>query len=152
MKRLLKIFAYALLVLVILVGGLYLYVFKFNGLETIVNSKLTPMIERKYGVDVKVGKIHGGLWEGFTLDDISVFYQDSTYRYEMMRIPRLTTSLAFPDIWNMNFVLDYLTIDSATIRLEQDSTGHWLLPRTPHLPSSARASGSATPPIAIQNF
>jgi hypothetical protein len=110
------------------------------------------MIERKYGVDVKIGKIHGGLWEGFTLDNVAVFYQDSTYRYEMMHIPRLTTSLAFPDIWNMNFVLDYLTIDSAMIRLEQDSAGHWLLPRAPHLPSSAIASGSATPPIAIQNF
>ncbi len=138
--------------LIVLTGGLYLYVFKFDGLETIVNKRLMPMIERKYGVEAKVGKIHGGLWEGFTLEDISINYQDSIHRYEMIHIPRLTTSLAFPDIWNMNFVLDYLTLDSVSIHLEQDSSGHWLLPKPPDIPSSAQSGGAAAPPIAVQNF
>ena len=152
MRRLLKIVAFSILTLAVLVMGLYLYVFKFDGLESIVNDRLMPKLQARYGLDIKVGKIHGGLWEGITLENVAVFYQDSTYRYEMAYLPRLTTSLAFPDIWNMNFVLDYLNIDSARIRIQQDSAGHWLLPWSRATSSSGESSVSIVPPIAIQNF
>ncbi len=128
MRRLKKITLICAVGLLVIMVGLYLYVFILGGLERIVNKQVASLVRPENKLQVSVGNIKGNIFSGITLERVEAFYVDSTHRYCLARVPRLTAAYSLSNIWNKNYILDYLHIDSACVMLARDTSGNWLLP------------------------
>lgn len=119
---------YGVSTILVIVLIAYLYIFHFGGIEKIVNDKLSSVIDDNYLLDIQVGQIKGSYFSGFVLENIDVYYNDPNYRYELLKIPRLSTSYSFSNLWDKKYLFDFLTIDSAIVTLVKDSSKNWVIP------------------------
>ena len=128
MRTLIKFFIIVVIALGLIIGGAYLYLFKWGGIEKIVNNRIASLVGTKYKLDIKVGKISGNIYSTIDLKDITVYYDDSLNRYQIMKIPSLETSYSLKNLWHKKYILNYLKLDSAVITLIEDSTGSLIIP------------------------
>ncbi len=128
MRVVLKYLLYLVAVLAVLTLSGYLYVFQFGGLESIVNNKISSLVDEKYQLDIEIKEINGSYLSGFELEDIDVFYNDSLNRYKILRITKIKTAYSFSNLWDKKYMLDFLIIDSAEITLIRDSANNWIIP------------------------
>ncbi len=112
----------------LLVGSLYVYIFKFDGLERIVNARLAALTEQRYNLEVTIGQMKGDIFSGIVLEDVTVYFVDSGSYYLLLDLPRLSTAYSLSNLWNKDYILDYLYLDSAIVTLVRDSSGRWLVP------------------------
>lgn len=128
MRLFLKIFMFTALALIVIVGGSYLYLFKFGGIENIVSNKVDSLVKEKYKLDIKFGKITGSFFSQLVIEDINIFYDDSVNHYQLLKLPRVTTTYSIANLWNKKYILEYLNLDSAEITLVKDKNGEWVIP------------------------
>ncbi|UCE25818.1 MAG: translocation/assembly module TamB domain-containing protein [Candidatus Zixiibacteriota bacterium] len=128
MRRWLKIIAITILTLVLLIGGAYLYLFHLGGIETVINAKISGLVEQRYRLDVKIGRVKGSFLSDLVVENVVVYYDDPTRRYQILTVPRISASYALANIWEERFIFDYLFVDSAEIVMLQDTTGEWVIP------------------------
>ncbi|MFQ5452640.1 MAG: hypothetical protein ACE5D6_00435, partial [Candidatus Zixiibacteriota bacterium] len=128
MRLYFKIIFYIFIGLVLIIGGLYLYLFQFGGVERIINNKISSLVEEKYLLDINVGGIKGNIFSGLIIEDLSVIYDDSISRYQLLKLPRISTAYSIINLWDRKYILDYLILDSAEITLIKDNTGRLLIP------------------------
>ena len=144
MKRLARILVILLAIGIIAMAGIFVYLFTLDGLESIINSRLSSLIDERYNLDVHVGKVAGDILSGIVLEDVTIHYVDSAHTYLLGDIPRITTAYAFSNLWRRNFLFEYLFVDSAVITVVRDSVDGWLVPRFPRRSGS---TGSTSWPI-----
>jgi len=113
---------------VLLAGALGVYIFLFGGLERIVNAQIASLVEQRYNLEITIGDVKGDFFSGLILEDVALYNVDSSARYQLLDIPRLSTAYSLSNLWKKKYVLDYLYIDSATVTLVRDSSGHWQIP------------------------
>ncbi len=113
---------------VLFVGSLYLYIFKLRGAEKVVNAQISNLVEPQYNLDITVGNVSGDFLSGIVFEDVCVYYVDTNTRYQLVNIPRLSTAYSLSNLWEGKYILDYVYIDSATVTVKRDSSGHWLKP------------------------
>ncbi len=140
MKRLARILVILLAVGIIAVAGGFVYLFTLDGLESIINHRLSSLVDEQYNLEVHVGNIAGDILSGTVLENVTIHYVDSTHRYLLADIPRITTAYAFSNLWRRNFLLEYLFVDSAVITVVRDSVDGWLVPRFPRRSDSSRTT------------
>ncbi|MEA3296647.1 MAG: hypothetical protein U9R56_02150, partial [candidate division Zixibacteria bacterium] len=128
MRLIWKIVLSVLACLVLVFAGFYVYFFELGGLEKLVNSQIASLLSDRYNLDVMIGKITGNLFSGLTLEDVSIFYVDSSRSYLLVDCPSISTRYALSNLWNKNYRLEYLYLDSSQITIIRDTVGHWLLP------------------------
>ncbi len=144
-----NILLYGAAVMVVIILGLYFYLFHFGGLEKIINDRLSSTLEKRYNVDVTIGKVEGSLWSGVELEKISVFYADSLDYYRLAQVARLSTAYSLSNLWNKKYLLDFLTLDSIDIEVRRDSAGAWLLP---DFFNGERADSAIAPVFAVEDL
>ncbi|MDH3891810.1 MAG: translocation/assembly module TamB domain-containing protein [candidate division Zixibacteria bacterium] len=147
LKRLAQISVILLALGIVCVAGILIYLFALDGLESIINSRLSAMVDDRYHLEARVGEVSGDIWSGIVLDNVEVRYVDSLRSYLMADIPRVTTGYAISNLWNRNFLLKYLFVDSARVTLVRDSLGDWLLPQ---VPVSSDSSQVSSPDFAVE--
>ena len=128
MKKVFKILFYITFVIFCIGLSGYVYIFHFGGLEKIVNQKISSLVDEKYLLDIDIKEIKGSYFSGFELNDVNVYFNDSTNRYQLLKIPHIKTAYSFSNLWNKKYMLDFLSIDSAEITLIRDSTNNWIIP------------------------
>ncbi|MEW6413490.1 MAG: translocation/assembly module TamB domain-containing protein [Candidatus Zixiibacteriota bacterium] len=148
-RRWIKVSLIAALSLAVLFAGGYLYLFKLGGIERIINAKLDAVVGQKYNLDVSVGKVKGSFLSGLLVEDVTVYYDDASRRYQLLHIPRLVTSYALANLWDSKFIFDYLTVDSAELVLLRDTSGHWIIPNFSPKNTAAAKPPNLAPPFSI---
>ena len=138
-----KILLYGAAVTLVIMLGLYFYLFHLGGLERFINDRLSATLEKRYNLDVTIGNVDGSLWSGIQLRNISVFYADSANYYRLAQVEHLSTAYSISNLWNKKYLLEFLTLDSVDVELRRDSTGGWLLPDF----SNGERADSATAPV-----
>jgi autotransporter translocation and assembly factor TamB len=133
----------------LLVGSLYVYIFKFDGLERIVNARLAALTEQRYNLEVTIGQMKGDIFSGIVLEDVTVYFVDSGSYYLLLDLPRLSTAYSLSNLWNKEYILDYLYLDSAIVTLVRDSSGRWL---APDFSSRGGAGTGEIPSFSIGNL
>lgn len=128
MRRFLKILLIIVVSLVIVIGGAYLYFFHLGGVETLINARIARLVEQKYRLEVKIGRVKGSYLSGIVIENVVAFYADSTRRYQLLNIPRIETSYSIANLWDERFIFDYLNVDSAEVVLIRDTSGQWIIP------------------------
>lgn len=116
-----------ILFLLIFIGGYY-YLISSDGLERIANSQINKLLGQKLPLEMKIGSIGGDLLSGVVLHDITVSSNDSADGSMALRIGHVTAAYSIANLWNKKYLFDYIYVDSATIRLVEDSSGHLVLP------------------------
>ncbi len=149
MRTFRRIILAALTGIVLLVGSLFLYMFKLGGLERTLNAQIDSLVEQRYNLDVTIGQVKGDFLSGLVLEDVTVYYVDSTGHYRLLDLPRLSASYSLSNLWNKKYVLDYLYIDSATVTLVRDSSGRWMIP---DFSSKGETEAGAPPQFSIGDF
>ncbi|MFQ6007451.1 MAG: translocation/assembly module TamB domain-containing protein [Candidatus Zixiibacteriota bacterium] len=147
MRTFAKIILTVLIGIVLLAGSLYLYLFQFGGVEKIVNKQLASAFATRYNLDIIIGSISGDLLSGIILENVLVYYVDSTHRNLILNLPRISAVYALSNLWKKNYIFDQVYIDSAAITLSYDSTGRWLFPPI----SSVSASRESSAPSFLIN-
>jgi len=137
MKRILQILAVLFALPIVVVAGLAIYLFALDGLEAIINRRLSTMVDGRYHLEVHVGRVAGDILSGSILEEVQIHYVDSSHRYLLADIPRITTAYAISNLWRRNFLFEYLFVDSAEVTLVRDSIDGWLLPSFPAPSDSA---------------
>ena len=117
-------------ILIIVVGliALNLYLFKFGGIEKIVNDQLASMLESRYNMSITIGEMGGNLYDGIILNDIELIYRGTSTPYTLLKIPTLSAGYSIRNLWNNDYLFSFLNIDSAHVFLKRDSTGKLLVP------------------------
>ena len=128
MRRWKKIFLTFVILIVVIIGGGYLYLFQLGGIERIINGRIDSLIEARYPLQINIGRIKGNYFSDLVLKDVEVIYSDSNYHYRMLYAPRLNFSYSLANLWNKRYLFDFIAIDSADVTLIQDSTGRYILP------------------------
>ena len=128
MRLLLQIVGIALGVVLVIVFGVWLYLFKLGGIEQILNDRILAKIDKRHHLELSVGRVEGGFISGVRLKDVHLHYVDSSVRYEMVSAPIISVGYAFGNLWNRNWTIDSLVFDSLRIEVHQDSSGRYLLP------------------------
>ncbi|MDF1545869.1 MAG: translocation/assembly module TamB domain-containing protein, partial [bacterium] len=108
--------------------GLNLYLFKLGGMEKIVNDQLTKYLESKYNLTVSIREMGGNLYDGMTLHDVNLYYDDSVSFYSILHIPKMSAGYSLRNLWNKDYLFSFLQLDSAEITLRRDSLGRWIIP------------------------
>jgi hypothetical protein len=147
MKRLAQILVILLALGIVTVAGAAVYLFTMDGLESIINRRLASLVDGRYNLEVQVGRVTGDILSGVVLEEVRVHYVDSTRRYLLADIPRITTAYAFSNLWRRNFKFEYLFVDSAEVTLVRDSVDGWLLPT---IPVRSDSTTSAAPSFSVQ--
>ena len=147
LKRLTQILVILLALGIVFVAGFSIYLFALDGLESIINSRLSAMVDDRYHLEAQVGQVSGNLLSGIVLDNVQIRYVDSLRSYLLADIPRVTTGYALSNLWDRKFLLKYLFVDSATVTLVRDSADGWLLPR---LPARSDSSEVSSPDFAVE--
>jgi len=142
MKRLLQILVVLFALTIVAVAGVAIYLFALDGLEAIINRRLAAMVGANYHLEMHIGKVTGDILNGTVLHDVQINYVDSTRRYLLADIPRITTAYAISNLWRRNFRFEYLFVDSARVTLVRDSVDGWLLPT---IPTSSDSTKPKTP-------
>ncbi len=127
--------------------GIYVYAFWLGGVEQIVNGRLEAILSDKYDLNVRVGKLSGDVFTGLILEDVTVSFDDSVNQYQMLYLPRLSTAYTLSNIWNRNYSLEYLYLDSAEITLMTDTSGKWMLPEF-----QTGESGKKIPTFSVEDL
>ena len=128
MRLVLQIFTYLILILGLILLGAYLYFFTFGGVEKMVNDKINALVSEKYPLDIEVGSIKGGLTSHLVIEDMTIYYHDSLHHYQLLKLPRLKASYSLANLWNEQYVFDFLELDSAEITFIKDQSGNWVIP------------------------
>lgn len=128
MRLLLRIVLIAILVLIILVIAGYIYLFPFDGLETVVNSQIDAKIEASGPLKIEIGEISGGVFSGLVVERVTVTYDNGTVRIPLANIPRIVARYTLTDLLSSNYSFEAIYIDSAQVTVRQDSVGNWVLP------------------------
>lgn len=128
MKRFKKIILYTILSLVLFIVGAYLYLVPFGGTESIINSRISSALEDNDQLDIHIGDIQGDVLSGIVLKDISVYYNDSTQRYQMASIPIVSAVYSWKNLINYNLVFESIYIDSADFTIKKDKDGNLIIP------------------------
>ena len=126
--------------IVLILAGLFLYVFEFGGLEAIVSNRMDSLLG-PHNLHVDIGRMSGNLFSALVLEDVTVTYIDSSHRFRLASFPRISTGYSISRVWSGSYALDYLYLDSAEISLVRDSAEGWLLPG---LSREAKPAGEAT--------
>lgn len=124
----------------------YIYLFQFGGLESIIKNKLSHVIKPENKINIDFEDISGDYVNGIELNDVDIYYVDKENKYRIVHIPHLSTAYSIINIWEARYVLDYLILDSVEIEIRKGSDGKWLIP---NLKSSASKDLSST---AIPSF
>ena len=148
MQRWKKISLTVVLIVVLAATVTYFYVFRWGGLEIIINSRLESLAKAGYRIEVRIGDVKGDFFTGLVLENIQVRYVDTALTYELADIPRITTGYALANLWNNNYILEYFYVDSALVTLVRDTSGHWLLPGRP-APSDTAGEGPTIPQFEV---
>jgi hypothetical protein len=128
LRRFVKVLLIALAGCILLLGSIYLYLIKLGGVERIVNKQISALLPPRYHLDVSIGDISGDFLSGIVLENVLVYYVDSTHYYLLVDIPRLSAVYSLSNLWERKYLFEYIHIDSAALTLTRDSTGHWLVP------------------------
>ncbi|MCK4371835.1 MAG: hypothetical protein KAW61_01755, partial [candidate division Zixibacteria bacterium] len=64
MKRLARILVILLAIGIIAVAGILVYLFTLDGLESIINRRLSSLFDERYNLEVHVGKVAGDILSG----------------------------------------------------------------------------------------
>ncbi len=140
MRRFAKIVLAVLVGILLLAGSLYLYLFQLGGVEKIVNTQVASTVAARYNLDITIGNISGDLLSGLVLENVLVYYVDSSHHRLLLDLPRITAAYSLSNLWEKKYVFDHVYIDSAAITLTHDSTGRWLLPRFSSESTSLKSS------------
>ncbi|MEW6049963.1 MAG: translocation/assembly module TamB domain-containing protein [Candidatus Zixiibacteriota bacterium] len=138
----------ALIVAIIAAIGVYVYFWRMHGLERLVSTRLSALVGQRYPVAVTIGDIRGDLLHGLVLEDIVIDLVDSASQLPLFSARRLTLTYSIANLWHRNYIFSFVELDSAAVRLESDSAGHWRLPR-PHTSASGTANATAPPSIHV---
>ena len=128
MRRIRKILFYLFAAVVVLIAGASIYLAYMGGIERLANDRIRAMFAEENNLEIKIDRIGGDLFSGFSLHNVKIYYVAPQHRYQMAEIPHLKTSYSLANLWNRRYILNYLYIDSIDIRLRQDSTTGWQLP------------------------
>ncbi|RKX29102.1 MAG: hypothetical protein DRP47_02630 [Candidatus Zixiibacteriota bacterium] len=129
MMRLLgKIIFYLFCFFLLAIIGLWIYFLHLGGLERMANAQLEAMLAGRSDIEATIGSMSGDLISGIVIEDISVYYNDSSTRYLMLEIPHLETAYSLSNLLHHRYSFDYLHIDRATVTIVRDSAGFWLIP------------------------
>lgn len=128
MAVVLRILLFGIILVIVAVAAIYFYLFQAEGLETIVNRRISAALHEKYNIDLRIGHIGGDFWSGLTLRDVGLTYNDSSGSYKIAHIPVISASYSLSNLWNRNFQFADLIIDSASINIHRDATGRLIVP------------------------
>ncbi len=128
MIKFFKILFYMAVVIVVLIGGVYLYLFQAGGLESIVSKKIQDLVSDKHGLKISIGNIGGDIVTGVVIKDISVIFSDSLGQIELLVIPKLLARYSLRGLLSGDYDFEFIEIDSARIRLVESDSGNWRLP------------------------
>ena len=71
MRTLRRIVLAVLIGILLLVGSLYVYIFRLGGLERIVNAQVASLVEQRYDLEVTIGNVKGDFFSGLVLEDMT---------------------------------------------------------------------------------
>ena len=143
MIKLFKILFYMAAATVVLIGGVYLYLFHAGGLESIVSKKIQDLVSDKYGLNISIGHIGGDIVSGVVIKDVSVNFRDSLGQIELLVIPKLLARYSLRGLLSGNYDFELIEIDSARIRLVESDSGKWRIPSFAADESGGGGSGSS---------
>lgn len=123
-----KLILYVAGVTILLIVASALFLFAFGGLEWLVNERLSAALGSEHGLEITVGEISGSFFKGLSLKDVSVRYEKSSLSWKLAEVGQITAAYSISNLWNRNYLLEYLRIDSASVTLVKDSAGNWLIP------------------------
>lgn len=123
-----KIILVILILVVVILGSGYLYLFQLGGIENIINSHISALVEGKFPLEVTIGRVKGNFFSDLVVKNVTVVYTDSSYHYRILFIPELNFAYSLSNLWNKRYLFDFIAVDSAEITLIQDSTGQYILP------------------------
>ena len=104
MRAFRRIFFAVLAGALLLVGSLYLYLFKFGGLERTVNARIAALLaDQRYHLAISIGEVQGDLFSGIVLKDVTVQYVGHGSRYLLLDLPRLATAYSLSNLWNKKY-------------------------------------------------
>ncbi|MCK4631855.1 MAG: translocation/assembly module TamB domain-containing protein, partial [candidate division Zixibacteria bacterium] len=150
MRRLRRIVLSFFTGVVLLVVSVALYLFVFGGLEQVLNQQLRQLAGPQNNLELYIGKISGDFLSGIELENVAVHYIDSSTQYLIAEIPRLEVAYSIRNLWNKNYILSYLHMESAALTLREDSEGCWLLPTVSSKGQSKPAG--VLPPLAAEKL
>ncbi|UCC43582.1 MAG: translocation/assembly module TamB domain-containing protein [Candidatus Zixiibacteriota bacterium] len=130
MRRLIKILFLTLCALIVIAGAAVAYFLLLGGLERSVNAQISSFIGQDSPLSARVGNIKGNIISGVVIEDISVRYFDSVYNYEVMHIGSTTAGYSISNLWNKNYILSYLYLDSVRVTVLRDSLNNLVWPKT----------------------
>ncbi|MEE8403954.1 MAG: hypothetical protein V3S17_01030, partial [candidate division Zixibacteria bacterium] len=114
--------------IVVLTGGVYLYLFQAGGLESIVSKKIQDLVSDKYSLNISIGNIGGDIVSGVVIKDISVIFSDSLGQIELLVIPKLLARYSLSGLISGDYDFELIEIDSARIRLVESDSAKWRIP------------------------
>ncbi|MCH9023811.1 MAG: translocation/assembly module TamB domain-containing protein [candidate division Zixibacteria bacterium] len=128
MIKFFKILFYIAAAIVVLIGGVYLYLFQAGGLESIVSKKIQDLVSDKYGLNISIGNIGGDIVSGVVIKDVRVNFSDSLGQIELLVIPKLLARYSLRGLLSGDYDFELIEIDSARIRLVESDSGKWRIP------------------------
>jgi len=141
MIKFFKILFYVTVAIIVLIGGVYLYLFQAGGLESIVSKKIQDLVTDRYGLSISIGNIGGDIVSGVVIENIRVNYADTLGQIELLVIPKLLARYSLRGLLSGDYDFELIEIDSARIRLVESESGKWRIPS--FVSDDSQGSGSS---------
>ncbi len=117
MKRRNKILISVPLLILILVFGLYLWLFHYGLAEKIAIRILNDQVGRNLGIRFHIEKISGDYFAAPIIKSIDVIYENGAESYTMAHVSRLTAEYSLKKLWRGEFIFNKIVVKTFHIDL-----------------------------------
>ncbi|MEW5795398.1 MAG: translocation/assembly module TamB domain-containing protein [Candidatus Zixiibacteriota bacterium] len=134
--------------LLLILAGVYVYIFHLGGLEAYVIREVNRALAEPGNLRVTLERISGNLFSGVTIDGILVEYADSTQAFALASVNQLSAEYDFSELWQGTLHFGSVELSGLELTIAKDSDGRRLLP----IPATGTGGGEAPAPFAVDGL
>ncbi len=153
MRRWLKWFLGLVGAFFLVMIGVYVYIFYLGGLENYVVKEVNRTLAGPENLRVSLDRIKGDLYSGVQIEGLSIDYIDSTRRFNLVRVARVTAHYDFSDLWQGALRFSSIDLHGLELTVAQGTDGRWIVPiaGTPQPTESGETKSIAINRVAIDS-
>lgn len=132
----------------LILAGVYVYIFYLGGLERYVLKEINGALAAPGNLHVRLDRISGDFYNGVRVDGLAIDYKDSSQSFTLASVAHVSAQYAMSDLWKGSLRFQSIDLSGVALTVTRGADGHWLIP----IPATSQGREAAAASLSIDRF
>ena len=132
----------------LILGGVYVYIFYLGGLERYVLKEINGALAAPGNLRVRLDRISGDFYNGVRVDGLAIDYKDSAQSFTLASVAHVSAQYAISDIWKGTLRFQSIDLSGVELTVTRGVDGNWLIP----IPATTQGREATAASFSIDRF